>query len=179
MPVINYYYKGWKVPNLTQRYEVVSKCGDYPIFEEVFLNKRKPNKGGLSFNYRDAVHKHIKAAEVRKGGSCLGKSGHISSLFPHSKFPLMASGNVMHPIKKELINDALLVILSYDEGNDKNVVELFVSVGNGKLDSMLLQELVEGKLDAEIDLLRSQAITLDVDIDWLAGQTTINYTSIA
>ena len=141
-------YIGQKMTLAESRRDVVNSTQGYEPFESLFINKRKFNVGGLSFNYvpRPA---NFKGIDGRKTDMAITKGNvNISSVHvPNLQYKHLAHGNMNGT------NDALIFVFS----DDYKTIEIFVARGY-KNDELYLYEVVKaGDLDTEMEALRATA----------------------
>lgn len=147
------YYKGYKNPNLKDRFEVLDQFGNYDLLDTGLLVKRGERKGGLSFNFSNMTD-YVDCEEGREPDFTLRKNNkHISSVYCPLRHLTIGYGDVMSPIDKSKTNDALLFIFSplFDE------VEILVFRGKKGFQKMLFQLLASGGLNQQIEFMRSKA----------------------
>lgn len=149
MRVLEHYLIGYKDPQKKSRYDVPF-VKNYAFFKEILLNKRNPNKGGLSFNL-GPIPSHFSVLDQRKGDYCLSKGGNISSIYWVNKNLPFAWGDIQHPKTKIRTSDGLIMILS----PDIQQVEIFIAVGKRNMVKQVYQAVCDGFLDHEIEYHRS------------------------
>jgi hypothetical protein len=145
--ILTDYYKGVKDPNTKTRYDVVESTSSYDYFERILINKRNPNKGGLSFYYGNGSGRWGKSWE-RKSDKKITKASHnISSVIMPDPTLMIGYGDVNHT------QDAMIFIIS----SDWTIIEIFIARGqkNNKLN--LFQLTVDKEFDKEIGILRAKA----------------------
>lgn len=142
------YYKAQKLTPAESRYDVVLSTQSYEHFENLLINKRKFNVGGLSFNYVDRPasfngnSNRLTEKAITKGNSNIS-SVYVPSIFNH----LFAYGDI------NTTNDALILVFSQDYTS----IEIFIARGY-KNDSMdLFQQFVANEFEHEIELLRAKS----------------------
>lgn len=142
------YYKGQKLTDAASRYDVTQSSKSYEYFENLLINKRKFNVGGISFNYVPRPTS-FKAMPERKAEMAITKgSVSISSVFvPDLKNHLVAFGDINGT------NDALILIFS----SDFKTIEILVARGYGNSGLTLWDEVIEGNLNEEIEAIRAGA----------------------
>jgi len=157
--LLKHHYKGRKNPTRKQRYEIVSSTGDYGLFERELLNKRKPNVGGLSFNFGKVPAK-FNAIQERLADYCISRHGNISSVYtPNPRLPF-AWGDVKNPNTTFITNDAILFRFS----DDLNEIELFIAPGKRGITMQLYQMMCDRLLVEEMDdLIAKSKPTLNTD----------------
>ena len=136
-------YVGLNDANTKTRYDVVLSTGSYDFFEQILINKKKPNVGGLSFYYVDTPKIYGNRRE-RKSDKAITKSSlNISSVYMPDPSILLAYGDVNHT------QDALIINFS----PDWQTIEIYIARGqkNNKLN--LFNLAVDGELDEEMDAL--------------------------
>ena len=154
------YYKGIKCPDKKQRYEIHYRYSEYQIFEDVLLNKREPNKGGLSFNFGLTQKERYKAKAERIPDYCISRGSHISGIYmPDTSLPY-GWGDVQHPRTKIITNDALLFIFS----PDFTVIEIFIFQGMRNNATQLYRMLCDGFLDKTIATVRDTSERLREEV---------------
>jgi hypothetical protein len=148
MNLITDYYKAEKLPETAKtRYDVTASTGSYEPFEMKLRNRQ----GGLNFHFGDCPAA-FRFAGVKRPDKAITRGENISSVFvPDPSLPY-GFGDVYHA------QDAILYIFS----KDWQVIELFIIRGQRNNRQGLYHLLCDGELDQEIDLLRKQAINLEL-----------------
>jgi hypothetical protein len=145
------YYKAEKLTEAKGRYDVTRSTASYEQFESLFINKRKFNVGGLSFNYVDRP-RAWKGEQARKPEKAITKGIiNVSSIFvPSLKEHLIGYGDVQNT------RDAIIVLFN----DNYTMIELFIARGYVNDLQALYTFVKEGDCSAEFDLLRDTAKTV-------------------
>lgn len=143
------YYKLEKLTEAEARREVTRSSQSYEMLENVLINKRKFNIGGLSVNYvpRPETFKGIAG---RKPDMALTKGNvNISSIFvPEFNNRLLAYGDINGT------QDAIIFVFS----EDKHTIELFIARGYLTDINSLYESVKAGEQDEEMTQWRANAV---------------------
>ncbi|QQR96944.1 MAG: hypothetical protein IPK18_08485 [Sphingobacteriales bacterium] len=140
------YYKAEFLSGAKSRYDVTFKTGAYPPFETLLLNKSKFNIGGLSFNY--GKYTYGSSNSKRKPDMAISRGTHISGVYmPNLQNKLIGYGDVNNT------KDGLIMLFS----EDYSTIEIFIARGMLNDISNLYNEVYNGELVNEIELLRVEA----------------------
>lgn len=149
--ILTDYYMGVKDTNTKTRYDVVESTGSYDYFEQILINKKPPNKGGLSFYLVDRPNRWGNRWE-RKSDKAITKSTlNISSVVMPDPTIMIGYGDVNHT------QDTMIIIIS----PDWTIIEIFIARGQKNNKQNLHILAVDGELNDEIDALRAKAKKLD------------------
>ncbi len=146
--IFNDYYKAEKLTEVACRYDITYSTGSYDLFEALFINKRKFNVSGLSFNYVDRPHQW-KGDEARKAEKAIAKGNvNVSSVFvPDLQKHNIGFGDVNGT------HDALIIYFT----PDYSVIELFIARGYINDIQALYSQVKDGDLNDEMQTLRESA----------------------
>ncbi len=145
--ILTDYYKGSKDPNTKTRYDVVESTGSYDYFEQNLINKKSPNRGGLSFYLVDRPNSWGNQWE-RKADKAITKSkSNISSVVMPDPTIMIGYGDVNHT------QDTMIIIIS----PDWKTIEIFIARGQKNNNQNLHILAVDGELNNEIEALRTRA----------------------
>lgn len=142
------YYKGERLTDAASRYDVTQSSKSHEYFETLLINKRKYNVGGMSFNYVP-LPVSFKAKEERKAEMAITKGNvNISSVYiPNLQNNLIGYGDVNGTA------DALIFLFS----GDYKEIEILVARGYANDTHTLYDEVRQGNLNTEIEVLRQNA----------------------
>lgn len=148
--ILTDYYKAEKLPEIKSkyRYEITVTTGNYDLFETDLLNKRDPNKGGLSFNL---VPRSLRWKNIEKSDLAITRKGNISSLI----IPDPEQNNGYGNINKT--HDACLFVFNPDfRIKGITYIEIFVARGQKHNERNLYYLLNDFELEHEIEDLREK-----------------------
>ena len=152
--ILNDYYKGEKLTDAKSRFDITASTGGYQLFENLLINKRSFNVGGLSFNLVPQPKGH--------GGKqvdfILSKGSHsITKVFrPNIETPF-AFGDINGT------NDGCIMIFNSDhKATGIHTIEIFIARGYRNDRNGLWNLLTDGELLHEIEALRKLAVTICV-----------------
>ena len=142
------YYRGELLTNAGSRYDITNSSGSYEPFENLLINKRKFNVGGLSFNYVDRPNAW-RGEEGRRAEKALTKGNvNVSSVFvPNLNVHLIGYGDVYGT------QDALIILFNASY----TVIEIFIARGYVNDIQALYTYVKEGEFQIEMDALRCNA----------------------
>jgi hypothetical protein len=146
--ILTDYYFAQRFTDAGSRYDVTKSTQSYELFERLFINKRKYNVGGLSFNYVP-IPAYFKAIEGKKVETVISKgSTSLLSVF----VPDIQNVNIAYGYVNGTI-DAFIFLFS----PEKLAIEILIARGCYN-DILALYEEIKGNyLDFEIDSLRAKA----------------------
>ena len=142
------YYKAEKLTTAECRFDVVKATNSYELFENLLINKRKFNVGGLSFNYVDRPatfngNQNRLAEKAITKGNC-----NVSSVYvPNVENHLIAYGDINNT------NDALILVFSHDY----SAIEVFIARGYKNDCMALYQQFVANEFEHEIEVLKAKS----------------------
>lgn len=146
------YYNAEKLQELSAKYrfEVTRSTSEYDLFQRLLENKRKPNVGGLSFNF---VPRSTKWEGVEVPDNAITKgSTNITSVYILDPSLPYGFGDIKGT------NDACLVVFNSDfKEKGLTTIELFIARGQKHNRKNLWYELVDGELDHELEILRKRS----------------------
>lgn len=150
--ILTDYYKGEKLQeNKAQyRFEVTQSTSEYDLLQRLLENKRKPNVGGLSFNF---VPRSTRwgGGEVPDNAITKG-SDNITSVYLPDPSLNYGYGDIKNT------NDACLVVFNPDiKEKGITTIELFIARGQKHNRKNLWYDLVDGELDHELEFLRNHS----------------------
>ncbi len=146
--ILTDYYKAQKLTQAECRFDVVLSTQSYEHFENLLINKRKFNVGGLSFNYVDRPasfngnSNRLSEKAITKGNSNIS-SVYVPSIFNH----LFAYGDI------NTTNDALLLVFS----QDFTIIEVFIARGYKNNCMALFQQFMVNEFGHEIEILKAKS----------------------
>jgi hypothetical protein len=148
------YYKGEKLTDAKSRYDITASTNEYDYFENLLINKRGFNVGGLSFNLvaRPDRWKGKKSdLAITKG------SDNITSV----KRPNIETNIAYGDIKGK--NDGCIIVFNTDfkEAGIKTI-EIFIARGLRNDTNSLWDLFTDGELNHEVEALRKKAVTKNV-----------------
>ncbi len=144
MNILTDYYRALKRPDLKTRYDVVESTASYQLFEQIFINIRNPNPGGLSFYVVDQPSKWGKRSERKTDKAITKGAVNISSIFIPIPDELLGYGDVKNT------EDALIFFFSPDWSE----IEIFVARGQKNNKQNLYQIVQDGELENDITMLK-------------------------
>lgn len=156
--IITDYYKGVRLNQITAKYrfEILRGTFKYDPLQLLLINKKKPNQGGMSFNFvpRPKNWKGEESPDMAITKGCVN----ISSVhIPDPEKPY-AYGDINGT------KDACLMVFNNDyQKNGITSIELFICRGQKHNRKNLWYDLVDGELDHEIELFRSSAIDSELN----------------
>ncbi len=147
-------YTGQKLTESKFRFDITASTGEYDSFENLLINKKKFNIGGLSFNYvprsKDWKGKETDFA-ITKGNQ------NITSV----KRPDIESNFAFGDINGT--NDGCIIAYNHDYKQfGINTIEIFIARGCKNDTNGLWNLFTDGELDHEIEALRKRAVTKKV-----------------
>lgn len=142
------YYQFEKLTDSEYRYDATKGTCSYEYFENILINKRKYNVGGLSFNYVDRPSTW-KGEHGRRAEKALTKGNvNISSVFvPNLKEHLIGYGDISST------QDALIIIFNASY----TIIEVFIARGFVNDIQALYTAVKEGEYLNELETLRAKA----------------------
>jgi len=146
--ILTDYYKAQKLTQAECRFDVVLSTQSYEHFENLLINKRKFNVGGLSFNYVDRPasfngnSNRLTEKAITKGNSNIS-SVYVPSIFNH----LFAYGDI------NTTNDALILVFS----QDFTTIEVFIARGYKNDCMALFQQFMVNEFEHEVELLKAKS----------------------
>jgi len=146
------YYKAEKLTDAKTRYDITHSTGEYDYFENLLINKRGFNKGGLSFYYGGRPS-HWKG---RKRDMAITKgSSNISSITKPDIERNYAYGDIKGT------NDGFFMIINEDFIH-VGVIEIEIFIARGLRNDIhsLWNLFMEGELLHDIETLRKKAKNL-------------------
>lgn len=152
--ILTDYYKAEKLTEAKSRFDITLSTGGYDIFENLLINKRKFNIGGLSFNYvgRPENWKQKKTDEAITKGSM-----NITSIMRPDIEKHISYGDINGT------NDGCIIVFNEDfKQNKVTTIEIFIARGcrNDKLGLWYL--FTDRELDYDVEVLRQKAVTKNV-----------------
>ncbi len=145
------YYKFEKLTEAKSRFDCTASTGEYDLFENLLINKRGFNIGGLSLNYTPQPETH----RGHRVDSILCKGSHSITkvIRPDPESPV-SYGDVYRS------NDACIILLNSDyRENGVNSIEVLVARGSRNDKVQLYHLFVDGELQHEFEDLRKRAVT--------------------
>ena len=142
------YYRGELLTDAVSRFDITHSTGSYEPFENLLINKRKCNVGGLSVNYVDRPDRWS-GNDARRAEKALTKGNvNVSSVFvPNLKEHLIGYGDVNGT------TDALIILFNASY----SVIEIFIARGYAHDIQALYTYVREGEYSNEFEALRSIA----------------------
>lgn len=154
MSVFTDYYKGEKLTDAQSRYDITASTGEYDYFENLLINKRGFNIGGLSFNLvaRPDRWKGKKTdLAITKG------SDNITSV----KRPNIESNIAYGDIKGK--NDGCIIVFNDDfKAVGIKTIEIFIARGLKNDLNSLWDLFTDRELNHEVETLKQKAVTKNV-----------------
>jgi hypothetical protein len=149
--ILTDYYQAEKLTKAKCRRDIVASTGEYDFFENLLINKRDFNIGGLSLNLVDRP-KHWKNKNANLALT-KGKNN-ITSL----KRPDLNTNVALGDINGT--NDACLILFNEDYKN-KGITSIEILIARGLRNDIigLWNLFTDGELDHEIEELRKRAVT--------------------
>lgn len=152
--ILSDYYKGELLTDGKYRFDITASTGEYDSFENLLINKRKFNVGGLSFNYvprsKDWKGKETDFA-ITKGNQ------NITSV----KRPDIESNFAFGD--NNGTNDGFIIVFNSDYKEvGVNTIEIFIARGCKNDTNGLWNLFTDGELDHEIEALRKKTVTKNV-----------------
>ena len=149
--ILTDYYKAKKVGTAQYRFDVMESSQSYEYFENLLINKRKLNVGGLSFNYLPRPDDWAGAKERKPDMAITKGNTNVSSVFiPDLKTHLIGYGDINGS------QDALILQFS----TDYSTIEVFIARGYKNHISALYTAFKEGDLQEEAEGLRTKALNV-------------------
>lgn len=146
--ILTDYYKSKKLGQSEYRYDIVSSTQSYESLENLLINKRKFNIGGLSFNYVPRPGNWSGAKERVPEMAITKNSSNISSIFiPDLNTHFIGYGDIVGT------QDAIILQFSADY----STIELFIARGYKNDILALYTAFKEGDLTDEANGLRAKA----------------------
>ena len=146
--ILTDYYKAEKLTVAQCRYDITISTNSYELFENLLINKRKFNVGGLSFNYVDRPatfngNQNRLAEKAITKGNC-----NVSSVYvPNVENHLIAYGDINNT------NDALILVFS----QDYSTIEVFIARGYKNDCMALYQQFIANEFEHEIEVLKAKS----------------------
>jgi len=148
------YYKGEKLTEAKSRYDITASTNEYDYFENLLINKRGFNVGGLSFNLvtRPERWKGKKTdLAITKG------SDNITSV----KRPNIESNIAYGDIKSK--NDGCIIVFNTNfKEAGITTIEIFIARGLRNDTNSLWDLFTDGELSHEVEAIRKKAVTKNV-----------------
>ena len=152
--ILTDYYKGEKLTDAKSRFDIVASSGEYDLFENLLINKRAFNIGGLSFNLvsrPDSWKKKNSDLAIAKG------SHNITSLLRPDLSLNFAFGDINNTL------DAAVFIFNSDwKEIGITSIEIFIARGLKNDVNSLWDLLIDEELNPEMKILRDKAVTRNV-----------------
>lgn len=148
--ILTDYFKASKLTEAKTRFDIVLYTPGYDHFENLLVNKRGYNVGGLSFNLVSRPAKW----QGRKTDLAITKgSSNISSVKRPNINSNICHGNIQGT------NDACIILYNLDfKDNGIHTIEIFIARGQRYDEKGLYELFTDGELNFEIELLRDKAI---------------------
>lgn len=154
MNYFDHYFLFERNPSRKQRFELIRSKGVYEHFENVLLNKRNPNKGGLSLNFGERPSKWRQSNDEL----AITRNGNVSSVKRPDPNNPYSYGDI-YKEDDDATNDAC--VMKFNEDfliKGITTIEIFVSIGH-KFDKYGLYQIVEREdVQEEFEELRSASI---------------------
>lgn len=152
--ILTDYLKGEKLTDAKSRFDIVSSWGEYDLFENLLINKRGFNIGGLSFNLVTRPDRWKK----KNADLAICKGNHnITSLLRPDLSLNFAFGDINNTL------DAAVFIFNPDcKEAGITAIEIFIARGLKNDVNSLWDLLIDGELDEEIVIFRKKAVTKKV-----------------
>jgi len=152
--ILTDYLKGEKLTDAKSRYDVISSSDSYDLLENLLINKRGFNVGGLSFNCVTRPDRWKK----KNAGLAITKGSHnITSLIRPDLNLNFAFGDINGT------NDAAIFIFNPDfKDTGITTIEIFIARGTKNDVNGLWDLLIDGDLNQEMEILRKKAVTVFV-----------------
>lgn len=148
------YYKGEKLTDAKSRYDITASTGEYDYFENLLINKRGYNVGGLSFNL---VARPDRWKGTRTDLAITKGSDNITSV----KRPNIEINVAYGDIKGK--KDGCIIVFNSDfKQTGITTIELFIARGLRNDTNSLWDLFTDGELNHEIEALRQKAVTKNV-----------------
>lgn len=148
------YYKGEKLTQVETRYDITASTGGYDFFENILINKRKFNIGGLSFNFVDRPTKW-KGKQTDKAIS--KGSSNITTVKRADLETNISYGDI------NTTNDGCIILYNEDFKNvGINTIEIFIARGYKNDQLSLKDRFVFEDLKHEVEILRAKAVAKKV-----------------
>jgi hypothetical protein len=149
--ILTEYYKGEKLTQVETRYDITASTGGYDFFENILINKRKFNIGGLSFNFVDRPTKW-KGKQTDK--AITKGSSNITTVKRADLETNISYGDI------NTTNDGCIILYNEDfKSVGINTIEIFIARGY-RNDQLSLKDRFEFEdLKHEVEILRAKAVT--------------------
>ena len=148
------YYKGEKLTDAKSRYDITASTNEYDFFEDLLINKRGFNVGGLSFNCisrPDRWNGKKTDLAITKG------SNNITSV----KRPNIENNVAYGDINGS--NDGCIIVFNPDfKESGITAIEIFIARGLRNDTNSLWDLFTDGELNHEVEALRQKAVTKNV-----------------
>lgn len=148
------YYKGEKLTDAKCRYDIKASTGEYDSFENLLINKRGFNIGGLSFNY---VSRPDRWKGKRTDMAITKGCQNITSV----KRPNLENNLAYGDINGSMDGCIIMFNADYKEAGI-TTIEIFIARGCKNDTGGLWNLFTDGELNHEIELLRKKAVTKNV-----------------
>ena len=152
--ILTDYYKAEKLTDAKCRRDITTSTGDYDHFENLLVNKRGFNVGGLSLNL---VERPDRWGGKKTDLALTKGSSNITSI----KRPDIESSISFGDIKGT--NDACVLVFNSDfKDTGIQSIEIFIARGLKNDTNSLYNLFTDGELSYEIERLKSKAVTKTV-----------------
>jgi len=146
--ILTDYYKSKRLGQSEYRYDITESTHSYESLENLLINKRKFNVGGLSFNYVPHPGSWAGVKERVPDMAITKSNTNVSSIFiPDLKTHLIGYGDISGT------QDAIILQFS----DDYSTIELFIARGYKNDILALYTAFKEGDLTDEANGLRAKA----------------------
>ena len=150
--ILSDYYKAEKLTESIYRFDITASTESYDFFENLLINKRSFNIGGLSFYC-------VPQPETHKGK----KVDFILSKGSHSITKLKKPDIESHICYGDTNQDGLIILFNKDyRETGINTIEIFIARGCRNDTNGLYTLFTEGELNNEVEALRKRAVTKNV-----------------
>lgn len=152
--ILTDYYRGEKLTTAQSRFDIIASTCEYDLFENLLINKRKFNVGGLSFNFGQRP----KRWRGQKADMAITKgSNNITSV----KRPNLESNFAYGDINGT--NDGCIFVFNINyKVFGITTIEIFIARGLRDDTDGLWNLFCDGELNNEIEGHRKNAVTKNV-----------------
>jgi len=152
--ILTDYYKGEKLTGAKSRFDITASTGEYDLFENLLINKKVFNKGGLSFNFVPRPDQW----GGKKTDFAITKGSHnITSV----KRPDINGPFAYGDIKGS--NDGCIIIFNPDfKEAGITTIEILIARGLRNDTNSLWDLFSDGELITEVETLKKKAVTKKV-----------------
>jgi hypothetical protein len=150
MRILTDYYRAEQLTVAKSRFDVTASTGDYLLFENLLINKRIFNIGGLSFNY------------VKRPDNWRGKASDMAITKGNHNITSVKRSNIESNYAYGDINgsnDGCIIIFNSDhKERGVNTIEIFIARGCKNDTGGLLNLFCDRELESNVETLRKEAV---------------------